>query len=277
MKRWQILALGVVVVTLLGILASGLADLSFRGGRSWGSLPPSRESPQAPPPPLNTPENLLKLILFTFLLVSLIGIVLAMTSREWRKRLLRQILFGAALVLTILAITHFVPQVELPEPAEPGPPAPPLGTLPPQEEGSPPPEAPEWATYLVAVLLAAVLVGVGWRWWLRRLRARWVARELHHALQEAVQGLEQGLPVSDVVIQCWVRMVQILSRRVKGLDAPQMTPRELAFYLRSLGFQEQAIERLTALFEEVRYGRKESEPRRAEALAALAAIERSYA
>ncbi|MCD5408775.1 DUF4129 domain-containing protein [Candidatus Bipolaricaulota bacterium] len=78
--------------------------------------------------------------------------------------------------------------------------------------------------------------------------------------------------MDDVVIRCWLRMVEILS----APDSPSLTPAELAARLEGLGITHQAVATLTRLFEEVRYGRKASGPRRRLALAALAALERAY-
>lgn len=94
--------------------------------------------------------------------------------------------------------------------------------------------------------------------------------------QTALAELRGGAPVTDVVLRCWVRMVEILSKRSGACDRPDLTPREFAELLGKLGFRHEAIGLLTKLFEEVRYGRKESGPRRADALAALSALERAY-
>jgi len=71
-------------------------------------------------------------------------------------------------------------------------------------------------------------------------------------------------------------MVEILSFRSGVRNAPNMTPREFARLLNIHGFNEQAVDRLTRLFEEVRYGNMQAEPRREEALAAVSDIEHAY-
>ncbi len=279
MNRRQVVFLGAVVVLLLGLLASGVASIQWRGARGTAGPDLSSAPPMSPSPP--APESLQRLVLI-FLYVMLgfgvLCLVIALAVPDLRRTVLRYLLASvliAALLLYLYNRTQL--EVEAVQPEDQGTgvavPAPP--PLPAKENAPEPPTPPDWAVYVTALGLAGGALFLGWRLWLRRIRSRQVW-ELREAVHEAVTSLEQGAPWADVVIQCWDKMIRILSRRVKGIDAPQMTPREAALHLRALGFTEEAIAKLTALFEEVRYGRKESEPRRAEALAALSAVEQAY-
>lgn len=277
MTRARLLVLGGLLIVVLGLLVSGLSGIQFRGG-TMGSGP-TQAPPGAPGTPvaLAAPEWILDAIVIVFFVLLGVQVVLAVISRRARRRLFRRLVM-IALTLLVLSLLAVYRPPESPEPKEPAgdvamPSLPSLTEGEPREE-SEPPQAPGWAVYL-----AAGVVGVGLAWWaVRRFMPRpsSQAEEIRDAVVAASADLARGLPVSDVVIRCWMRMVAVLSQRAKGADAPAVTPGEFADRLVRLGFREESVLVLTKLFEEVRYGRKESEPRRAEAVAALAAIERAY-
>jgi hypothetical protein len=142
-----------------------------------------------------------------------------------------------------------------------------------------PPEPPAWAASLVAFVLAVLVAWWGWRWAGRGRSAastEKAAESIAAAAADAAAQLRRGAGVAETVIECWVRMAEILSTRTGVANAPTLTAREFAEALARLGFREPAVRRLTELFEEVRYGRKAGEPRRDEALAALTAVEQAY-
>lgn len=277
MNRWHLLLLGAGLVLILGLLSSGLASLEFRGGRGGAWEAPPVSSPAGPPSLGAMPEWLLRLLLFTVLGLGVVSLVVSLLFKDTRRAALRRLVLILGLALLFIYLSSNLSSVRLPEGKEEGPV---VEAPPPREveerQGQGPPSAPVWSVYLLSLILGGALAFWAWRYWSVRFRQGRLAGEIREAARDASGELARGRAVSDVVIHCWLRMVEILSRRVRGVNAPEMTPREVALYLRSLGFQEEAIGRLTALFEEVRYGRKESEARREEALAALAAIERVY-
>jgi hypothetical protein len=71
-------------------------------------------------------------------------------------------------------------------------------------------------------------------------------------------------------------MARMLSARSGVPLAPSATPREFRATLEGAGLHHAAISMLTRLFEEVRYGGRSDDPRREDALAALAALEEEY-
>ncbi|HAZ30400.1 TPA: hypothetical protein DCY65_02375 [Candidatus Acetothermia bacterium] len=278
MTRTRLLLLGGLLVVVLGLLAAGLAGIEFRGGtRGPGPTP---TPPGAPGEQLVLPAPagwILDVIAVVFLILLGARVLMSLLSRrarqDFRRLLPFLVLALGALLLLMLIRPIQPPQVREETEEVVAPDFPGLSEGPAREE-APPPRAPRWAVYLVAGIIGAGLA----LWAVRRFLARppSPAAEIRAAVSSASAELAQGLPVSDVVICCWLRMVAVLSQRAKGADAPAVTPRELAERLVRLGFREESVLVLTKLFEEVRYGHKETEPRRGEALAALAAIERVY-
>lgn len=279
MNRKWLLLFGAFLIGGAGLLAAALAGLEFRGGRlPWGGGEAEPDLPGGNVP-LELPSALFDLLVVVLLVVLLGYVAAQLLTPEGRRRLLRQALW-LGLVLLVLFLARGIFQ-RIQAPLEPEPEAGPPAVLPWSVGGAPsgappatPPTAPGWAAYLGAALLAGALGFVLWRWWTARRPS--AADEVREALAEASADLQAGLPVADVVVRCWARMVAIFSRRVKEATAPEVTPRELAERLVALGFREEGVWVLTRLFEEVRYGHKDSEPRRGEALAALEAIERAY-
>lgn len=276
MTRARLLLGGGFLIVGLGLLVASLPATQFRGGRLPWDNPTATPGAPGGQARFGEPTAILDVLVAVILLLFGVYVLVHITTPEGRRRILRQALrLAVILVALFLARDLWMPRgIEEPEP-EAGPPA----VLPwsglrgagAGREPSAPPTVPSWAGYLGAALLAGVVALWGWRRW--GLRQPHSADQISEVMAEASAQLSAGSPVADVVIRCWAQMVAIASRRAKEATAPPLTPRELAARLVALGFREEAVRALTKLFEEVRYGHKDSEPRRAEALAALAAIQ----
>ncbi len=271
--RWQAFVFGGLALAALIVLAAGLQGTPFRGGKPWPAGPslPSPSGGEA----LAFPVDWFSLLLRFLFLVSAAGLVLALFFRSLRRQLLR-FLIGMGFLLLAWQLLTLLPKHEGENP--PSRPGAELGQGAAGEStaSAPAVRAPTWAIY-VSALVAGTLLAV----WLGpkladRLGQARRAKAIEEAAREARLELAQGAPVNDVVLRCWLRMVEILGRRSGARDQPQFTPREFAQTLAKMGFQDEAISLLTQLFEEVRYGHKDSESRRALALAALSALEKAY-
>ena len=95
--------------------------------------------------------------------------------------------------------------------------------------------------------------------------------------RQAVQTLAAGSDLKDTVLRCYRDMNRALSQQ-RGINRQQaMTPREFAAYLAGIGLRDEHIQRLTRLFENVRYGTyTASERDKREAVDCLNAIVRVY-
>ncbi|GEM_PF-845826 len=301
MDRGRILIAGLLLVALIGLLSAGFREADFRAGR-FGRIPPVEE--QVAPleehvyPPAPWAEAFLRVLVWGVLGGAGLGLIVALVYKEHRKDILAR-LVGTVLVITVVTMMgdvfgwwydtnqEAVTEAEENEEDAVGPPP---EDRPPEVGESPPPAADEppvaagWIVYATAVG-AAFLLGAGglyvWGRWGDRLRKRRSqgsdAEELLQAAQDAADELRRGLPVEEVVIRCWERMTELLVPYVQANDRlHSVTPRELATLLRRRGFNHRAVQELTSLFEEVRYGHKDAALRRERALEALAAVEEAY-
>ncbi|MCI2425442.1 DUF4129 domain-containing protein [Candidatus Acetothermia bacterium] len=140
-------------------------------------------------------------------------------------------------------------------------------------------EIPLWAIFLVTTAVATIglfLLFRLYRAWKNRWRRLATLQDLALQAQIAAEQIEYGADLRDIVIRCYNEMKLIVSRATGVKDSAAITPREFASLLYAAGIKDEHIVKLTALFEEVRYGGKESSVRRADALACLDALASAY-
>jgi len=194
------------------------------------------------------------LVAFTAsLAIVLVGALLTRFLRKWLYFTIG--LFGALIVFDFFA--DKVPSAGTLEEVDPS-----------QEQVVAAPAEPgssDWTHVLVAVGLAlgagAALV-LSSSWIVTRWRAHASRRGDGQLAWELELLAEQALGPgrnSNAVLRCYHEMVDLLSRR-EQIPHASLTPREFADRLRDLELRSEAIDRLTRLFELVRYGHRDSEP-----------------
>lgn len=268
-KRGRILqvVVGLGTAALLILLARTLPAVTFRAGLG---VPAIEKVEVASPNIPGITDEMWRIFLILMWSSFFIALLYLLLSREGRSRL-RRVFGGLAVqilyVLLVASITLFF--ISLSDSAEP-----------PEEEGEARPgieidlpgaplaEAPEetylevqppaWLTLLLTTLFMA-LVGYGaYRWWLYR-RDRPDAQpvsfaELSRRAELAIAELRQGQQLDDVILRCYREMAEAVSAQ-RGLQRGLgVTPREYEKTLLRAGLPHQAVERLTRLFELVRYG-----------------------
>jgi hypothetical protein len=138
------------------------------------------------------------------------------------------------------------------------------------ESGSPPPAfiPPEISpafSYLIsfgfALLWLAILWGLyrGWKQY-QLLNTKKPLDEIAKIARSSLDDLATGRNSSDVIINCYFRMSDVVSKRQLQREIA-MTPHEFALHLERAGLPGDAVSRLTRLFEAVRYGDRKSAPR----------------
>ncbi|MGB9861170.1 MAG: DUF4129 domain-containing protein [Candidatus Bipolaricaulaceae bacterium] len=273
MRKRRFAIFGILLVLVLIFLAWALNGTEFRGGRPFPAA--NTKSVSAPvsgsPIPGDWAVDLLRITFFLGLVLASLALVL---SRNFRKHALYLLITLLTFVCAWYLLSRLSPSPS-PAPVE----TPSAGNFPEEggSQGEGLPKPPHWAIYL-----AALVLGLGLSLWLgpklaKALEQKHTKKAIQDVAQEAVAELKRGLPVDDVVLRAWLRMVELLTLRSGMRDQPHLTPREFAESLKKLGFKHEAVDILTKLFEEVRYGHKESGPRREQALDALAALERAFA
>jgi hypothetical protein len=140
-----------------------------------------------------------------------------------------------------------------------------------------PPQITPWMTYLISVTILLgllILVWIVYGWQMRSRTRRYASLfAVADIARSSLDDLAAGRDWGDVIIQSYVQMSEVVSAK-RGLQRPEAaTPREFARRLEVAGLPADAVNRLTRLFESVRYGaRKSDQSEINEAVACLASI-----
>ncbi|HEY70471.1 MAG TPA: DUF4129 domain-containing protein [Anaerolineae bacterium] len=130
----------------------------------------------------------------------------------------------------------------------------------PAVESIPADTPPQWVSLLisfiaVSVIILTVALLIWWFWPQRRKRSP--LSELSLEAEQALEALEQGEDLRNVVVRCYVAMGRVVNR-MRGIKrARTMTPREFEQQLAQIDLPTEPIAGLTRLFERVRYGTDE--------------------
>jgi len=140
-----------------------------------------------------------------------------------------------------------------------------------------PPQPTSWVTYALSLAIAAVLIFVTWRlvrvWREINTPAKGSLHELANIARSSLRDLNSGGESSDVILNCYYRMSEVVSEKKRLDRRPSMTPNEFAARLERAGLPGEAVKRLTSLLESVRYGGRRTSPQMInEAVSCLTAI-----
>ena len=278
-RKRLILLFCFLVIAAITLLALSLHDVHFQPGRSLSTRQTS-VSPilfQAPEFLAGTP--IWKILLFWLAFVVNLILFFYLLPPELRKRILRQMIsLSVGMLILLFALRYRI--LQLPnlnsDPVNPAGLPPPGSNL----NAAPifhPPQVTPWVTYLISlgILLGlAMLAWIVYRWQERYRNHRYATlHDLAGIAQSSLDNLASGGNWGDVIIRCYARMGEVVSEK-RGLHRPEAaTPREFALRLEIAGLPPEAVNRLTRLFESVRYGARKSEQSDInEAVACLASI-----
>lgn len=284
-KLRLLISLGVAIVVTT-FLAAGLSELELLPGRSQSllSILEALGGDREPFPAIQLPFDWLRLLLACVWILLFISIILFIFSPQlWKETLKRIITYLVWFLLIYVMIFFLQPFLRFAgEETQDGSDSL-LGTPVPLEPIPAPPafiaNPPQWFVIMVSILIIALPLALIWFVWYRLARPKrespleQLAREAQHALE----NLQAGSDLKDTVKRCYLEMNQTL-RNQRGLHRQQaMTPREFERYLAESGLRNEHIQRLTRLFESVRYGFKPPGQRaEREAMDCLRAIVRAY-
>lgn len=278
-------------VLLLSILALGalmVLSLSLRSVSFGESQPIGREEAEQVTRP-NRPglapiseENVSSLIVLWLALAVLIALVGILLSPEGRKRMLRFLIRMGFTVWALYIVFSRYPDILdfLSAGLEGDAPRPPAigeaGSAAPPPVFTPPQETP-LLSYVVSLII--VLGGISLAWILYRTW-RAMSQRSSNSLQDiariaraSLRDLSSGRDTTDVIMNCYFRMSDVVSDKKNLQRGLGMTPAEFASRLEESGLPGDAVRRLTRLFEGVRYGERKAGPKDVnEAVACLTTI-----
>jgi len=250
------LLLATVILTVL--IAAALPKLQLEPGTPLPfqpGLPGTLQTDQPSQVSISVGTSLKAVLEFIlFLVIVYIGYKLV-KGVPWNQ-ILVPALFIAILTMIALTILFFLLKVQINfEPFAPDilPPAvsinvPPLGPLPP---------GLLWLVWCGLALLV-ILLGI----WLVRWRSSPLLEgaALESEAQQALQALQSGSNIEDVILRCYVQMSRVLQKEQKLELKQTMTAREFERLLEARGFPADPVHQLTGLFENVRYGHRRPGP-----------------
>lgn len=260
-NRTVVIVVGLLAIVALAAVTSRLVSLEFEAAVPFSAVD-------------NSGENTVRLerldLPFYYLFYCAVAILATLTifafvvlppKQRWKFLLIILLLMAAFLVTQYLfsmgqpaeetPVAEFtrtpVVEVEILATATPEP-------IP--SEFVPPSVAPQFS-YAVALALSLAAAVVTWIL-LRRYRQPAPLEGLEEAAQAALDELQAGGDWAQTVEGAYLRMTEIVQQQ-RGLKRRVFaTPAEFAVILEKVGLPAESVQRLTGLFERVRYGGKRS-------------------
>ena len=280
-KKPMVLLFAILALGALTVLSISLRSISFNNAQPIGR---EEAEPISRPPDIFEPPNedvVRSQIILWVVLGILFVLVSLLLSPEARKRMLRIIVRTAFTIWAlyfllkrypeIFSFLNFMPSRNLPaEQADEV-----LSEIPPPVF-TPPQETP-LLSYLVSVLVVLVALFLAWklyRTWQELNAGRGGSlKEIARVARASLRDLSDGRESTDVILNCYFRMSDVVSDRKSLQRELAMTPAEFATRLEQSGLPGDAVRRLTRLFEGVRYGGHKAGPKETnEAVACLTTI-----
>jgi hypothetical protein len=266
MRNRLIMVMSIVLaLSAIMLLAAGLSNLELNPGKELPSdLGFSGESPSGNFGAVG--ESVFNIFRYLYLVAWIlfpIALIYTLLTKEGRKRLLKELFRILPFVILVLLFAQYMKGWigKFASGNEAGGNAgmrPEIGLYPaPQETFIP--SMPSWAiwitSFVLAVLIMAVIGLVAWVIW-RRKKKRAPIERIAEEAQTALDAIESGGDLRNIVIRCYYDMVQVLNE-FRGIHrGADMTPHEFQERLEEKGFPREPVRALTALFEDVRYGQK---------------------
>ena len=211
-------------------------------------------------------DEMMRLIVFlVWVLLPLFAVMLILAARRRRRMLLFLLVIVAVaylistsnsgeLLLTEAPLGTITPEVLQSEAFTPQPT---LQALPPVEDVGVTPAL----VWLLSLGLGGILLGlvvVAWLFWRALRRPPSTLQAIVASAETALQALEQGEDVQGAVLRCY-RTMLAAAVEAKGVERPEyLTPAEFIQRLVQAGLPRGPVERLTHLFEAVRFSAQPS-------------------
>jgi hypothetical protein len=262
-KKTTTLILGGISILVIVYLSASLGSLELKPARPFTYLQQSENISPGRVPAWNG------LIYIIVLFAALLIVIFFLLSPDQRKKFLWAVARLALAGFLVFLIFSRIDQVNQIEPSRQTTHEAVITPVPIPTE-SPGPEiilaeytsaqVSPLVSYLVA--LGILLVGVGVWWWLiwRRRDTAAPFGALAEIARSALNEIETGKDWGDAILNSYYRMNSVVADW-RGIHRQEsLTPTEFAALLISTHLPAEAVNRLTRLFERVRYGDKKSTP-----------------
>jgi hypothetical protein len=279
-RTWTFIIIAISVFGLV-LLASSLTGTNFLPGEAFSFR---RAAPELTPPPGEGTEEaqtllviLRALLIFAWALLP-IYVVYLLLSKEARRRLIRDLLMISPILIILYLISTNAGEGGFLQELASG-----FGM---EDEAAgeiaqapPPPaftEPAPWITTLTSLLLALALTllvaGMVFLFWRRAREQRYLRplRKVEQEAQAAIDAIEAGGDLREVILRCYYQMVHALGEYRNIHRNRDMTPHEFELLLHQRGMPREPVHQLTDLFEQVRYGGHK--PGRQEERAAISSL-----
>ncbi len=259
-KKRRIWALLFLAISLTGVIAlsSGISNIDltsewrlydFDGEENRASSSTVQEILSRLP---KFPEGIWQVLSVVGLIFIPMAILIALFSPDIRRTLLKELRRAVPLVAMVVAIVYLLNRIE-------------LDNLNPTDSNLllNPPEMPSWMTdpttltvFIIGLVTLTLIFTFTYILW-RRSQSRSLDLIANEA-QVALDRLRAGEAYKNAIIECYSRMCRVLYEHRRIVRKESMTAREFAQQLEGLGISGWNAHRLTKLFENVRYGARES-------------------
>jgi len=259
-NRKVVLVLAILALVSLFFLAISLESLDFEAGEIFDSQGGSGVLSSFLK--LLNFDRFITILILAFMVLGAIAAIYVLSRKELRKEFLRKILqLSIFTAIFVLAFVFRSGGEEAQATPTPTPIVAPTAVSIPDildndfeysQELPPPVQPPSAITFLLSFIAVIAVGAIAWTLWSRNRKPD--LRELAQIAQAASDDIEAGFDIEDVIMRCYVQMMDVVKRR-RGLNRKDaMTPSEFAFWLEGAGLPGEPLHRLTHLFERVRYG-----------------------
>ena len=277
-----ILVLSILALGALTLLAIGLGNVPFRDAQNFGTviergnLGIAAQGLLASIVEIPLWQTLAVWVLFLIMII-LIGTLL---SPELRKRVIMNIIRVGVIYWAIYIVAKRYRDELLQMMAGANPLA---GKAPFTLGGTPPPafvppQTVSLTSYLVSFGIAVLLILLAWKLFklwqeYSAVSANLPLNKIAGIARSSLNDLSSGRDSTDVIMNCYFRMSDVVENKRNISRSKSMTPAEFATRLEQGGLPPDAVQRLTRLFERVRYGgHRSATPDVNEAVACLTTI-----
>ncbi len=240
------------------LLATGISSVDLQNQTNY--VLPTQASQDVVLLPASNMSDFYKVLGVVTSAIVILTIIYLIIDPKARKRFLSAMI---PLTLLLIAIYYYMKRVQNANQAqttpEAGAPQPPFGGQQPNSitiQPFLPSTTSPWLIFGVSLaLVAVILLALFWVWRMTRPPASLPPLiELANSAQKALDSIFGGEDIREVILRCYREMNVIASEKRSVIRPDYLTPRAFTSKLAAAGLPADQVERLTRLFEAVRYG-----------------------